>query len=684
MASKLEQMVQARPEGKRCAIFKKTSTAKDTKALRRYIASYLDETGKSYSPTQKFNYTQPGMQAKMAQRHKAATILRPGVDYLTKQGKGDLKAYGFIREDIERLSGKQFHQLSNAERADYCEQVWSQRVADKKLTKVAHKLVVALDPELCEIMREANLPVDEELTAIVRNALRRYQEKFYPGEKLGYMVGIHHDRKHIHAHILLYPQTASGRPINISTSSKVVMPDGTIRRVDFQGELRTKIEHDAMALFRDKIKYPVQTVGYDFDAAAQERILSKLAMEGWEKERERLKAGGVNPTTLEKFTWVSQARQLLASMEPTKLREVLVRGYQQESEGFDSLTKTEAKEQLAILERNQQEIKRELARLFARPSRFAELKAIRTENSAVRNDYFKARKLLAGWRRIDWACPIQVAEPGRLWLHQRAAVNDQLGRIISATLNLLSEKHARFGYNPKGLARLVITQAMQGQLEKLRKLEEQRHQENKSKIASIKLQKKQEREQLQAMRIALDVVTLNILIAKAKIAGKTPFFLTQFQGYSLTGTPLPLHIRQKPKDNKEMERRINVATRQREQESTPISMEELMEISDLTENKSGEGMETVAEPTSNQEEVSLLQKGSELEGEVPLVAPLQLASGSELLEGIEERQPVADLMGAEEAAILDLLRMPDNPTVKRLYRPILLRDPLNDMDMLGA
>jgi hypothetical protein len=44
----------------------------------------------------------------------------------------------------------------------------------------------------------------------------RFQEKFYPGDRLGYLVGIPHDRKHIHAHVLLFPYTKNAVHLGVT------------------------------------------------------------------------------------------------------------------------------------------------------------------------------------------------------------------------------------------------------------------------------------------------------------------------------------------------------------------------------------------------------------------------------------------------------------------------------------
>jgi hypothetical protein len=48
--------------------------------------------------------------------------------------------------------------------------------------------------------------------------MRKFAEKFHPGDSIGFAYGLHHDTAHLHAHLALCPRTAKGRYVGCSTS----------------------------------------------------------------------------------------------------------------------------------------------------------------------------------------------------------------------------------------------------------------------------------------------------------------------------------------------------------------------------------------------------------------------------------------------------------------------------------
>jgi hypothetical protein len=50
--------------------------------------------------------------------------------------------------------------------------------------------------------------------------------------EIGYAIGIHHDKQHYHAHVILMEFTQTGKRLKLSNRQKVTQSDGTIKRVD--------------------------------------------------------------------------------------------------------------------------------------------------------------------------------------------------------------------------------------------------------------------------------------------------------------------------------------------------------------------------------------------------------------------------------------------------------------------
>jgi len=70
-------------------LWKKTSTAKSRGSVSNFIMSYLDETSKpdALAEARKVGYD--------VLRYGPKVPLRQGIDYLTKEEKGKVRAYGF-------------------------------------------------------------------------------------------------------------------------------------------------------------------------------------------------------------------------------------------------------------------------------------------------------------------------------------------------------------------------------------------------------------------------------------------------------------------------------------------------------------------------------------------------------------------------------------------------------------
>lgn len=196
-------------------LFKCGSKIKSARGFRRITGSYLlDDT--------KVNYVTPeaasvggGDYLRKAIRGEAP--LRPGVDY--KPGLSKVWSFGRANYPVYQSHPNPLA-LSDQERLDRIVEWWVKDRSDAKV--LAHHLIFSLDPRLTAALgeREATkrLPLDSLLIKCVGNALLEYQSKLYPRDQLGFLVGVHHDRVHAHAHVLVHPITANGRRVNFSTN----------------------------------------------------------------------------------------------------------------------------------------------------------------------------------------------------------------------------------------------------------------------------------------------------------------------------------------------------------------------------------------------------------------------------------------------------------------------------------
>jgi hypothetical protein len=52
----------------------------------------------------------------------------------------------------------------------------------------------------------------------MKKIMRKFAEKFHPGDATGFAYGLHHDTAHPHVHVALCPRTAKGNYVGCSTS----------------------------------------------------------------------------------------------------------------------------------------------------------------------------------------------------------------------------------------------------------------------------------------------------------------------------------------------------------------------------------------------------------------------------------------------------------------------------------
>lgn len=359
------QKLSAKPH---LCVWKRTSSPTTEKTIRKNILSYLSETTKKPDPNS-----------------RRSDIMRAGVDYLTKEPKGRLKAYGFLRDDIARMCGKPFLHLTNNERVEAAHTAWMMRLGKKKIMRTAHQYVLALDPELCKLAADVGISVDDMLTQGGRTVMRRYQEKHCPQEKIGYLMGIHHDREHIHAHIMLFPTTDSGRLLRVSDESAA--RGGRRPFTEMRETAVTAIDR----MFDRTIRRPFMAVFSD-PQAEQPKILAFVAC-----DRAKVKFGlGRSP---EKQSWITEEYERMRNLPDGELRAALSEGYELLSKRTDIYTDAlrtrpeqaaKAEGQLRQLET---QVSSEMTEVYRR------MKELSSERKNIYNQLGELRHDLTTWRR---------------------------------------------------------------------------------------------------------------------------------------------------------------------------------------------------------------------------------------------------------------------------------------------
>ena len=151
--------------------------------------------------------------------------LKGFTDYASKEVVGQVHAGGFLHHEIRRNpdgSSTAPTQLSNTERKRRITEVWQHHL-DKFPTQaqrpvIAHRLIFSMSKEQHDALVAVGINPDHVLQSSLKKVMRRFVEKFHPGDSIGFAYGLHHDTDNLHAHLALCPRSANGHYVGCSTS----------------------------------------------------------------------------------------------------------------------------------------------------------------------------------------------------------------------------------------------------------------------------------------------------------------------------------------------------------------------------------------------------------------------------------------------------------------------------------
>lgn len=225
---------------RRAGILRRRRTLNSTQGLYEFFTAYADETTKE-------TYVAPSeVNAATEEDYLRAVLagqapLRPEIDYVPFRSR--VTAFGrAARPEIYRTH--RFEDLPDAERMKRLRRWWLKNTAGE--TAKAHHIVFTLDPRLAAAMAQTGASADAFLLTAVSNAFTEFQSRFYPGDVLGYLVALHHDRAHIHAHVLVHPRTGQGARVNLSILRRYKVGDRIVS-VPCQQILKDAFEREAEA-----------------------------------------------------------------------------------------------------------------------------------------------------------------------------------------------------------------------------------------------------------------------------------------------------------------------------------------------------------------------------------------------------------------------------------------------------
>lgn len=151
--------------------------------------------------------------------------LKQFADYASKETIGQVHAGGFLHHlivlnpDGTRSAPAA---LTNSERKKRITEEWLSHLrkfqTKAKNPVVQHRLIFTMSTPFHDKLVAAGLNPDTVLQGTLRKMMRQFQERFHPGDSIGYAYGIHHDTDHLHVHVALCPRTKKGAYVGCSTS----------------------------------------------------------------------------------------------------------------------------------------------------------------------------------------------------------------------------------------------------------------------------------------------------------------------------------------------------------------------------------------------------------------------------------------------------------------------------------
>jgi len=384
-------------------------------------------------------------------------------------------------------------------------------------------------------MGAAGKDIDAMLIQGVRTVMRRFQENYYPGDRLGYLVGIHHDTKQVHAHVMLFPFTEGGQNLRVTDSG----PD---KRFSSFNKTAEKFVRDYFTVEFDN---PLKASERPIDSVMQARTVSHIA---WTSFPARKIAEG------QRMSWVVAEKKRLLALPDAELRKLLsdrfaefTRLHDQEAPQFRT-SPAEAEAKLGAIRYRRGVFEGHLQRSTAL------IVEIKGRQQANRVELQEAQKALSNFRFFTARSGAGIALSSfqadtaekRRWLKDFMA-DANLGGLARASLGKPPLYPIIAGMQERGLVTTEFLadtkRTARDSRDLLSALFKLRIEELEREREKLHADLKQAYTRREGVLAALDSYKIVECLAKSAAKGRKPMFLEQVAGLDRLGIDLPILCR---------------------------------------------------------------------------------------------------------------------------------------------
>lgn len=180
---------------------------KPIRICRNLNISYLDETSELKARYKALD--------ERTSFETAKKKIQDSIKYISKEDCGKVHVGGYMRDKIVESFNCVPENLGNKERIRFVtEQI---RNSTPYRDVLAFRFAVSMDAEGERVIREKGLNPERILADKLKKVMTKFQNRFYPGDRISFAYGLHHDTDNLHLHVILLGRTEKGRHVSFSS-----------------------------------------------------------------------------------------------------------------------------------------------------------------------------------------------------------------------------------------------------------------------------------------------------------------------------------------------------------------------------------------------------------------------------------------------------------------------------------